>query len=119
MPEQHSVTGIVYELEAPQSFGEKGFQVRTIILHIPRDDGKEDTYPTYAVLQSSGKTVDVLNGIDQEDKVTLYYNFRGRHWDKGNRWFCTLDVWRADIIEKAPEEEGLVITQQMIDDTPF
>lgn len=93
MAEQHKETGTVHFIGGTQTFGNKGFQKREIVLETG------DKYKQYPVLEVQKDNCNLLDNLNIGDDVTLHFNLNGR--ENGGRYYNSLVVWKVEVNAKS------------------
>ena len=109
-----SFTGTIYEIGKTQTFGQKGFKKRTLIL---TDD--DDRYPNYIPFDFVRDDVDLLDSLTVDTTVTVEYQLKGRQWQKSKndpvRYFPSMEA--ISVTELSDGDSGG--DQPEDDDVPF
>ena len=94
MSETRTYKGTLTEKKDTQVF-DSGFQKREVI--ICDDDPK---YPNEVPFELVKDKVDMVDKIPLNSKVEVSYNIRGSYWEKGDRHFVSLNIWKIDVLEE-------------------
>lgn len=92
--------GIVKEISAVETVGQKGTAKQTIFV---QEDKSE--YPQSALFTFMGKTTNYLTGVNVGDEVEVKFNlnsteYNGKRYNNVNGYSCV-------VTKKAPEEEDI------------
>ena len=96
MSDSITITGTVIKLEAPQSFGAKGFRKAVCVV-----ETQAEKFPQKIPVEASGKKADLFTeaNICEGDTVTISANLQGREWQ--GKYFLSLGAWKVQL-----ESEG-------------
>lgn len=95
------VTGIITVIGETETFGSNGFQVRKFAIQT------EDQYPQDIELQVVQDKVNLLDGLNINDKVDCSINLRGRKWtnkEGKDMYFNTIQAWKIEKLSGAPSQ---------------
>lgn len=109
--------GVIKLIDRTQSFGDKGFQKRDLVLTT------EEKYPQDVLIQFAQDKCEVLDKYKVGEKVKIGINIGGRAWTKDGvtKYFNTIKGWRIESSEKQ-EVEAVTSSQFAPDrdeDLPF
>ena len=93
------ITGTIKRVLATELVSEK-FKKR--VLHIVTGE----QYPQTIEFQATQDKVDLLNGLNEGEQITVHFNLRGREWISPSgeiRVFNTNEIWKIEIA--ATEDE--------------
>lgn len=88
----NTLTGLVHFIGLTKQVSDK-FQTRDLVIN----DGN-DKYPQLISFQCSQDKCALLDNLKKDQKVTVHYNIRGRHW-KDDKYFNTLECWKIEAGE--------------------
>ena len=97
------VTGKVKMIGETQTFGEKGFRKRELVLTT------DEQYPQHILIEFVQDKCDLINEFFMDDVVKVSINLRGREWvnpQGETKYFNSIQGWRiekAQTLEKAVE----------------
>ena len=109
------ITGTVLEKNQEQTFGDKGFRVRTFVVTT------EDQYPQEVEIKLTQDKCDLIDAYEAGNSVKVSVNLKSRTWvdPKGvKKYFSSFEGWR---IEAATGETPSVAqpSSNEPDDLPF
>ncbi len=115
--EPFKVEGILKRVSDVQEINER-FKKREFVIET------QEQYPQVLQFQSVQDRVNLIDGFQAGDKVEVFFNLRGREWQKDAaseiRVFVTLDAWRISKVEDMPAGSAdEAPTEQYEDDLPF
>jgi len=115
--EPFKVEGILKRVSDVQEISER-FKKREFVIET------QEQYPQVIQFQSVQDRVNLIDGFQPGDKIEVFFNLRGREWQKDSssevRVFVTLDAWRISKVEDMPAGSGdEAPTEQYEDDLPF
>jgi len=90
------LTGKIKLIENTQTFGEKGFRKREMVLTTSEE------YPQMILIEFVQDKVDVLDNYKIDDVVTISINIRGREWvnPEGTcKYFNSIQAWKIEKLE--------------------
>ena len=117
----YEFTGTVIKVNNTQSYGQKGFRKRTLIIR-EASDGK---YPNLVPFMLRGDKCDLADSIKPNSRVKVSFVLSGHSWDKQDgseiRYFCDNVILRIDLLEEgkpapAPSEDDISYSDE---DVPF
>ncbi len=97
-----NIKGTVYRIMERQQVSDN-FAKREIVVEVL--DGK---YPQLIPLEATNDQIQLLDGINVGDEVSIDLNIRGREWKKSpseSKFFVSLNVWRLERVG-APKPGG-------------
>lgn len=113
------LTGTIKEIGETQSFGNKGFKRRDVVLTT------DEKYPQNITVEFHQEKTDELNSFNQGDNVDIFINILGKEYTDKNgqlRRFNSIKGWRIDRKE-AGASSGVSTAQHSPDredeDLPF
>ena len=86
----------------------------------------DERYPQDILFQVTQDRCDILNNLQEDDEIEVYFNIKGREWTSPQgevKYFNTLEAWKIDYALQAAKEKAS--TQKPInsenekDDLPF
>ena len=114
------VLGKVKLIGEVQTFGEKGFRKREVVVTT------DEQYPQMIMIEFVQDNCDLLNSYSVGQDVKVGINLRGREWinPQGEaKYFNSLQGWRIELLsESAPENQPQSETPTLSnepDDLPF
>ena len=120
------VTGKIKLISEVQTFGEKGFRKRELVLTTSEE------YPQMLAIEFVQDKCELLDNFSVGQDVTISINLRGREWINPEgvaKYFNSIQGWRiqastsvAPAVEEAPlpaVEEGTPVSEEQKDDLPF
>ena len=108
------VTGEVKVINKQQSFGEKGFLKRELVITTGED------YPQSILIEFVQDKCELLDNFKVGQQVTVSINLRGREWvnpQGETKYFNSLQGWRIGLADEEAVEATTV--GQEPDDLPF
>lgn len=76
----------------------ENFSKRTVIV-----DQRDEKYNhTYAV-EIPGKKAHIADDINVGDTVLVKCNLSSRYWEKGDKYFLSMDAWSIKVVAKNPQ----------------
>ena len=102
-----------------QTFGEKGFTKRDIVLTT------DEQYPQHINIELQQDKCDLIEPFNIDDEIKISINLRGREWinPKGEaKYFNSLVGWRIEKVETAPNvplPPVQNVSNEEPDDLPF
>lgn len=88
-----NIKGTVYRIMERQQVSEK-FAKREFVVEVA--DGK---YPQFIPVEATGDRIQLLDGINVGDEVSVDLNIRGRELKKSpseSKFFVSLDMWKVE-----------------------
>ncbi len=119
------VQGSIKTIGKTQTFGEKGFRKRELVLNT------DEQYPQSILIEFVQDKCDILNNYSEGQRVKVGINLRGREWvnpQGETKYFNSIQGWRIDKLDAnggnpAPEHfekvDAQVIQPGEDDDLPF
>ena len=98
MSETRTFKGTVTKKGEVQTFG-SGFQKREVV--ICDDDPK---YPNEVPFELVKDKVSMIDGIPLNSVVEVSFNIRGSFWEKGQRHFVSLNIWKIEVLETGDDQ---------------
>ena len=91
----YEITGELIKLGEIQSFGDKGFQKREVVV---KTSGE---YPQFIPIEVSGNKIDIADPFKVGDVVTVGFNLNGRPWEKDGvtKYFPSISAWKITHAE--------------------
>jgi single-strand DNA-binding protein len=74
----------VYDTESKSA----SFQTREFVI------GTEETYPQFVKFQATQDRCNIVDGINEGDKVKVFFDLRGREWQ--GKYFTNLNAWKIE-----------------------
>lgn len=91
------LSGVVERVGELEQITEK-FSKRTVIVK-----QTDETYNhTYAV-EIPGKKAHIADDINVGDTVLVKCNLSSRYWEKGDKYFLSMDAWSIKVVVKNPQ----------------
>lgn len=94
-----NLTGSIKEIKQTQTFGEKGFRKREVVLTT------NETYPQHILIEFIQDKCDVLNNYNVGEQINVGINLRGREWinpEGESKYFNSIQGWRIESINDIP-----------------
>ena len=60
-------------------------------------------YPQHVSFQVGNQKTELLDNVNEGDKITVSFNLRGREWTSPQgevKYFNTLEAWKIEVVEK-------------------
>lgn len=95
------LTGTIKVINDTQTFGEKGFRKRELVLTT------KDEYPQDILIEFVQDKVDVLDNFGIGEEVTISINIRGKCWTNPegiDKYFNSIQGWRINKSEAGTPE---------------
>lgn len=89
----YDLTGKIKVIKEAQTFGAKGFTKREFVVTV--EEGK---YPQDIALECVQDKVNMLDGLNEGQVVTVTFDLRGREYN--GRYFNNLQAWRIKTEEE-------------------
>lgn len=108
-----NVSGKVKLIGETQTFGERGFRKRELVLTTSEE------YPQMLMIEFVQDKVDLLDNYTIGQDVDISINLRGREWidpEGVAKYFNSIQGWR---IVKAEANPDLPVAEEESDDLPF
>ena len=114
----NSIEGRLIHIGQVQTFGNKGFKKREIVIETP---GK---YPQSIKLDLTGENCELSDPYSIGDTIKALYELRGKEWVKDGKknWFNSVHCWRIEgEPSKLPTQQppAKKVPADEIDDLPF
>jgi len=97
-----ALQGRVFAIGETQTFGEKGFRKRELVL----ETDLETNYPQKILLEATQDNVALLDKISVGEYIKAHINLRGRAWlnpkDNKVKYFNSIVIWRIET-QQAPK----------------
>lgn len=87
------VEGKIVHIGDVETFGNNGFRKRLLVVMT------DEQYPQEIPVEFVQDKVDLLDKVDENDKVVVSVNLRGRKWtnpEGEDKWFGTIQGWRIE-----------------------
>jgi len=122
------VTGKIKLIGDVQTFGERGFRKRELVLTTSEE------YPQMLMIEFVQDKCELLDSYSIDQDVTISINLRGREWINPEgvaKYFNSIQGWRiqastsdtpsAPAVEESPlpAAEDTPVTEEQSDDLPF
>ena len=107
------ITGTIKKIGETQTFGEKGFRKRELILET------SEKYPQPLSIEFIQDACDIVNKYREGQEVKIAINLRGREWINPEgvaKYFNSIQGWR---IQKTKANTDKPEIQEESDDLPF
>jgi len=85
--------GTVHKIFETESKSET-FKTREFVI---RHEGQ---YPQFIKFQLTQDRCDIINGVNEGEKLKVYFDLRGREWNE--KYFTNLNAWK---VEKVAQEQ--------------
>jgi hypothetical protein len=93
----YEFTGTVVHIGEIQHFGDKGFYKAELVLC-----DNADKFPQEVPFECIKGAADNARAFQKGDNVTVSFDLRGRYWEKGDKWFPSLNAWRVEKVGSKP-----------------
>lgn len=116
MSNSYDIEGTIINIGDVETFGEN-FTTRTFV--IKTDDPQ---YPQEVPIELKKEKVDDIKGYAVGQKVKVFFNIRGRYWEKGDKYFSSLECWRLSAVNQpSPNARPTQpdYAQESMSDIPF
>jgi single-strand DNA-binding protein len=60
----------------------------------------EETYPQFVKFQAVQDRCNIVDGVNEGDKIKVYFDLRGREWQ--GKYFTNLNAWKVEKIADTP-----------------
>jgi len=112
------VVGKIKLIEETQTFGEKGFRKRGLVVTT------DDQYPQMIMIEFVQDKVDLLDSYKLGQDVKVSINLRGREWINGEgeaKYFNSIQGWRIEALAGSADAPAIAAnpTATEPDDLPF
>ncbi len=97
------VIGTVKVINQEQTFGEKGFRKRELVVTT------DEQYPQSILIELVQDKCDLINNFKVGDKITVSINLRGREWTNPQgevKYFNSIQGWRIEAAQAARTPAG-------------
>lgn len=113
----YEVTGKLIFKENTQKISER-FQKREFVIEVENE--KNSQWNDFVKIQLIQDRCDLLENIQLNDNIKVYFNLRGRKWENNGQisYFTNLEGWRIEKIQDGPETAGAPIPQYKVEDIP-
>jgi hypothetical protein len=91
------ITGTIKEIRPVEQVTET-FKKRTIVLTY-----QSGNYPETAAFELQKDRCELADSLNVGDSITVHFNPKSRHWEKGDRYFDTNVCWKIEA--KAAQQE--------------
>jgi len=93
----YAFTGTVKRVGERQKISER-FTKRDLVV-----TSEEERYPKNVAFEFVNEKADLIDGVNESDRVTVYFDLNSREWPEGSgKYFTTLRAWKID----KPDEGG-------------
>ncbi len=97
-----TLTGNVYTIEETQTYGQKGFRKRLIVL-----TQKRGQYVNYIPLELIGDACEAADELERGDQISAQYRLSGRRWQRDEasevRYFLSAEARSFERTELATQ----------------
>jgi len=110
------LTGKVKLIGETQTFGERGFRKRELVLTTSEE------YPQMILIEFIQDKCDLLDNYTIGQDVNISINIRGREWIDPEgvcKYFNSIQGWRIQKAEATQATPDLPIAEEESDDLPF
>lgn len=74
----------IYDVESKSA----SFQTREFVI------STEETYPQFVKFQATQDRCNIVDGINEGDKIKVHFDLRGREWQ--GKYFTNLNAWKIE-----------------------
>jgi hypothetical protein len=88
-----SIKGKVLSIGTTETFGQKGFRKRNLIIET------DEKYPQELCIEFTQDNTELLNTFKEGNNVTVEYNVRGRKWESPQgeiKYFTSIQGWKIE-----------------------
>ena len=123
----YEMTGTVVKVGETQTFGQKGFTKRTLVVKEETENAK---YPNIVAFTLMRDRCSLADSLTKNAKVKITFAVNGRVWDRNGdgrdvKYFTDLAVFKIELLEKGkpvpppatPTDDD--ITYEDAEDVPF
>lgn len=110
----HNLNGVTVKVINPTQQITEKFAKREFVV-----TDSSSQYPQDIILQVTQDKCNLLDGIQLNDKLNLFFNIRGREWTSPQgevKYFNTLEVWKMEKVEggsnNGPSDDFGVATEK-------
>jgi single-strand DNA-binding protein len=91
------ISGKITEVFQTQQVTDK-FKKREFILEVKESSTSGFEFVEYIKFQAVQDKCSLLDGLNPDDQVKVYFNLRGRKWEKDGQtsYFTNLDAWKIE-----------------------
>ena len=112
------VVGKIKLIEETQTFGEKGFRKRGLVVTT------DDQYPQMIMIEFVQDKVDLLDSYKLGQDVKVSINLRGREWinkEGEAKYFNSIQGWRIELLAGSADAPAIAANPAATepDDLPF
>ena len=96
------IKGTILKINETQTFGDKGFTKRSLILQTL------DKYPQELNIEFIKDKCDLLDNLAEGEQISIATNILGRKWTSPegvDKWFNSLQGWNIEPLKQEPEPE--------------
>lgn len=113
----YEVTGKLIFKENTQKISER-FQKREFVIEVENE--KNSQWNDFVKIQLIQDRCDLLENIQLNDNIKVYFNLRGRKWENNGQisYFTNLEGWRIEKIQDGPETAEVPIPHYKVEDIP-
>ena len=102
MSNAYTFTGRVVHVGQVEQVGQKNTPKLSFVV-----SDEAEKYPQEVPFDCIGKSVDnVKRELVKGQQVTVSFDLRGRYWEKGDRWFSSLNAWRVESLGSKPAPQS-------------
>ena len=100
MSNNFEIKGTLIEVKDEQVFSDK-FKKRDFVIRI-----EDNKYEQYIKFQTINDRCDLLDKMKAGQEVTVFFNLKGRPYNKGNEtvYFTNLEAWRITSAQSQSEQ---------------
>ena len=98
------VQGKIKKIGETQTFGEKGFRKREVVITT------EEQYPQHIMVEFVQDKCDLLNSYNVGQDVKISINLRGREWTNPQgevKYFNSVQGWRIENLQSAENNANI------------
>lgn len=113
----YEVTGKLIFKENTQKISDR-FQKREFVIEVENE--KNSQWNDFVKIQLIQDRCDLLENIQLNDNIKVYFNLRGRKWENNGQisYFTNLEGWRIEKIQDGPETAEVPIPHYKVEDIP-
>lgn len=109
------ITGQVTHVSAEEKVGPNNLAKRTFRIET------DEKYPQKHEIDGLKEAADAIGDLEPGQTVTALCNLRGRYWEKGDRCFTSLALWKFDnnsssSVSDEAERQNAINAEQHEDD---
>lgn len=99
----YQIKGILHKKFETESKSDT-FQARDFVIKTEGD------YPQFIKLQLTQDRCDVIENYNENDKVNVFFDVRGREWNE--KFFTNLNAWKVEKDDSQPVNGNIPQTRQ-------